>query len=635
MCGIAGVMTDVSSEECRCMVSRMNEAMIHRGPDDEGVWSENGFSFGMRRLSIIDLHGGHQPMWDESSQVGIVFNGEIFNYRELRDNWDDKQVRWFTQSDTEVVLKSFVHSGLDAIQTWNGMFAVALWERTKRRLTLIRDRMGVKPLYYYWDGKTFLFASEIKAILASGIIPRKLSQQAIWDFLTYRYVPGVGTVWNNIYKVPPGHILQIGAGGSCQPECYWKCDVIESGDNGTTWDGISALREFEELFKSAVNLRLIASDVPVGVFLSGGLDSSAIAVAAVELGHEKFHTFSVGYENSQHSELKYARVVAKHVGAVNHEFILREQDFLTLIPEVVAHSDEPLADLTMAPLLGLARMARNEVKVVLSGEGSDEVLGGYDLDINELRWSKIRTLQSLPSPVLRFSKLVGRAFLPSRIQKVVERLARIPLRDWNRDELPFMGTAWSQEEKEKLWKTESLADSKRILESEYASAASHDPLQQLLSVYQKSWLVEDLLMKADKTTMAASLEARTPFLDFRLVEWANHQPNQAKVKRLLNGRFETKSILRAFCRSRLPQEILERPKRGFPIPANEWLRGGLRSWTKDLLFGPGSRVYSAFSKAVMQDSLNDALGGDPKATAKIWNIIILELWLRHWKISLG
>lgn len=635
MCGIAGIMADVSSEDCRAVVSRMSASMVHRGPDDVGVWSENGFSFGMRRLSIIDLAGGHQPMWDEPSGVGIVYNGEIFNYKELRKDWGEKNERWVTHSDTEVVLKSFVRWGTGAIRTWNGMFAVALWDRAKRRLTLIRDRMGVKPLYYYWDGKTFIFASEIRAILASGFTCGGLSRQSVWDFLTYRYVPGPATIWKNIYKLPPAHILHIEAGSKFRLECYWKCDVAEPENHGRPWDEVSALREFEELFKSAVNLRLIASDVPVGVFLSGGLDSSAIAAAAVELGHRKFHSFSVGYENSQDSELNYARMVVKHVGAVHHEFILRVQDFLALIPEVVAHSDEPLADLTMAPLLGLARLARNEVKVVLSGEGGDELLGGYDLEKSELRWSRIRTLQSLPHPILKILQLLARGLLPSRKRGVVDRIATIPLRDWNRNELASMGTAWSQQEKEELWKAACLVDSKRIVQSEYASAASRDPLQQLLSVLQKSWLVEDLLMKADKMTMAASVEARTPFLDFRLVEWANRQPNQAKVKRLPNGRYETKSMLRAFCRPRLPRDIIERPKKGFPIPTNEWLSTNLKSWASDLLFGSESRVHYAFSETIMQNYFGQAVGGNQRAAAKIWNIIILELWLRHWRVSLG
>jgi asparagine synthase (glutamine-hydrolysing) len=634
MCGIAGLMADVGSEDCRQIVSRMNAAMVHRGPDDEGLWSEDGFGFGMRRLSIIDLKGGHQPMWDKTSRIGIVYNGEIYNYRELRQSWGDKDEEWTTHSDTEVALKTFIRSGVDAVHAWNGMFAVALWDRMRRRLTLIRDRMGVKPLYYYWDGKTFLFASEIKAILASGIAGRELSQQAVWDFLTYRYVPGPSTIWKNIYKLPPAHILQVETGSECRPERYWTSDVVESAGQ-QEWDETSALQEFEELFKSSVNLRLVASDVPVGVFLSGGLDSSAIAAAAVELGHRKFHSFSVGYDNSPDSELKYSRIVAEKLGVLNHEFILRESDFLTLLPEAVGHSDEPLADLTMVPLLGLSRMARNEVKVVLSGEGSDEVLGGYDLEESERRWSRIRTLQSFPKPLLKLSKALAGKFLSAAKREAVERIATVPLEEWNRSDLPFISASWSEEEKKELWRLSSPLDSTRILKAEYASATSHDPLQQLLSVYQQSWLVEDLLMKADKVTMAASLEARTPFLDFRFVEWANRQPNQARTKRVRNGRYETKSILRSFCRTRLPREIIERPKKGFPVPTNEWLRTSLKSWAHDLLFGIESRVLSTFNDTTMQRCFNEAVGGNLNAAARIWNVIILELWLRNWDVSLG
>src|SRR5687768_3565323 len=283
MCGIVGIAGQLTREEALGVVARMNEAIFHRGPDEGGSWAEDGFGFGMRRLSIIDLAGGHQPMWDERTGLGVVFNGEVYNYQELREGMTRGGETWATHSDTEVVLKSLAASGLDAVQNWNGMFAVAAYDPRDRSLLLIRDRMGVKPLYYFWDGRTFVFASEIKALLASGLVPRRLDRQAVWDYLTYRYVPGPDGVWEGVRKLPPGHALRFKPGGEPEEVRYWRSDVL-SEPNGRGPDLERTDREFAELFLDAVNLRLVASDVPVGVFLSGGLDSSAVAAAAVELG---------------------------------------------------------------------------------------------------------------------------------------------------------------------------------------------------------------------------------------------------------------------------------------------------------------------------------------------------------------
>ncbi|MEK7855000.1 MAG: asparagine synthase (glutamine-hydrolyzing), partial [Acidobacteriota bacterium] len=314
MCGIVGIVGDYSRAECASIVERMNGSIVHRGPDDDGVWAENGFGFGMRRLSIIDLAGGKQPIWDEESGRGIVFNGEVYNYKALRRDLVAKGVSgWTTESDTEVVLKSLVNKGEEGIHTFNGMFAVATWDKRNRSLLLFRDRMGVKPLYYYWDGKTLLFASEIKAILASGLVERRLNKQSFWDYLTFRYVPGPDTIWQNVKKLQPGHLLRLANGAEPQVVKYWECDVLSADEEARSESETDA--EFTQLFLDAVDLRLVASDVPVGVFLSGGLDSSAIAAAAVELGHKNFHTFSVGFEEGgYYSELAYAKQVAKHVG---------------------------------------------------------------------------------------------------------------------------------------------------------------------------------------------------------------------------------------------------------------------------------------------------------------------------------
>ncbi len=631
MCGIVGVMGDLSREKCLAILAKMNDSIVHRGPDDDGVWAEDGFGFGMRRLSIIDLSGGHQPIWDEAAQRGIVFNGEVYNYRQLRSDLSAEGVSgWKTESDTEVVLKGLVANGEEAVHSWNGMFAVATWNKKTKELLLIRDRMGVKPLYYHWDGKTLVFASEIKALLASGLVERRIDKQALWDYLTFRYVPGPGCIWANVRKLPPGHLLRIPAGSGPEIVRYWDCDVIS--DDHEQLDERLVDAEFTELFLDAVEQRLVASDVPVGVFLSGGLDSSAIAAAAVELGHKNFHTFSVGFEDGgYYSELDFARQVADHVGAQYHQVVLNQKGFLEMLPDVVYATDEPMADLSAVSVMALSRLARKDVKVVLSGEGSDEILAGYDFDRAEREWNRVRMLQKIPNTALRVGLAMSRLGSDG-LQRRAEKITNLPLGSWNRLELPHITRNFSQAEKEELWPGEQLEDSERIVAAQYESARSKDPLQQMLSVYQKDWLVEDLLMKADKSTMAASLEARTPFLDYRLVQWANRQPNQVKVKRRSINRYETKSVLRRFCSSRLPKTIIDRPKRGFPDPANVWLENGLHPWAHDTLLNSNSKVGEFLDKSGMENVLEQARTGNDGAANRVWALLVLELWMQTWEV---
>ncbi|HJQ68933.1 MAG TPA: asparagine synthase (glutamine-hydrolyzing) [Blastocatellia bacterium] len=635
MCGIVGIMADLSGDECLRVVRRMNKALEHRGPDDEGVWSEAGFGFGMRRLSIIDLSGGHQPMWDEQGDLGVVLNGEIYNYKALTERLGREGWRFRTASDTEVALAGVAAKGLDAVHSWNGMFAVAAFDRREKRLLIIRDRMGVKPLYYFWDGQTFMFASEIKALLASQLAPRRVNNQALWDYLTFRYTPGPETIWEGIRKLPPGHALEVKPGQPPREIRYWSTDVF-SDDSREPYSEKRADEEFASLFLDAVQLRLVASDVPVGVLLSGGLDSSAVAAAAVELGHRNFHTFSVGFDDGGYeSELPYARQVARHTGARYHEVVIGRREFLEMLPELVHFSDEPLADLASVPLLAVCRLARQDVKVVLSGEGSDEVLAGYDLDRSERGWELARALQRIPSPVLKAGALCTRPFLPERFRRHAERIAYEPLSTWNRVDRPNMTRVLGEREKEDLWPASGMRDSDRILRAQYGDARSDDPLQQLLSVYQKGWLIEDLLMKADKMSMATSLELRTPFLDYRLVEWANRQPNAAKVRRTGLGQYTTKSVLRRFAAGRLPEEILNRPKRGFPVPAYSWVQNGLADWARDLLVGPDSRVGRAFRRDSILRHSESARGGSLESAHRVWSLVVLEYWLRKWEVDLA
>jgi asparagine synthase (glutamine-hydrolysing) len=630
MCGIVGVAGRFSREQLGSTVKAMTDAIAHRGPDDEGSWVGDGFAFGMRRLSIIDLAGGHQPMWDARTGLGVVYNGEVYNYKAVRAGLERSGMSFHTSCDTEVVLQGLALKGPDAVHEWNGMFGVAAWNEREKKLLLIRDRMGVKPLYYYWDGATLMFASEIKALLASKIFPRQLNRQAIWDYLTFHYVPGPDTMWHNIRKLPPGHMLEWAPNKEPRVSRYWQTDVVSEGD---AVDIEKKTREFEDLFLDSVSQRLLASDVPVGVMLSGGLDSSAIAAAAVELGHKQFHTFSVGFaDGGEYSELGYARLVAKHFGLPNHEIVVDRRSFLEMLPDAVRASDEPLADLTIVPLLAVLKLARGHVKVALSGEGSDEILAGYGLEDVHRKYETIRQIQRLPSSVIApFSRALR--LVSERSGDKLGQIASIPLSRWNVALRNYMSLHWEEAQKPALWPSFEGSDSDAILTNMYAAATSKNPLDQLLSVYQKSWLVEDLLMKADKMSMATSLELRVPFLDYRIVEWANRQPIGAKIGRV-DGRNVTKRVLRRFAKSRLPREIIDRPKKGFPVPVLGWLTDdAFNGWAREYLMGNHSRLKQLFRAEEMQRQLHRAMSGERKAADKSWLLIVLETWLREFDVD--
>jgi asparagine synthase (glutamine-hydrolysing) len=632
MCGIVGVAGRFRREELKSTVKAMTDAITHRGPDDEGSWVGDGFAFGMRRLSIIDPVGGRQPMWDYRTGLGVVYNGAVYNYKTVRACLEKSGMSFQTSCDTEVVLKSLALNGASAVHEWNGMFGVAAWNDREKKLLLIRDRMGVKPLYYYWDGTTLLFASEIKALLAANVFSRRLNRQALWDYLTFRYVPGPETMWENIWKLPPGHRLEWSPNTEPRVSRYWQTDVISEDE---PVDIEARTREFTDLFLDSVAQRLLASDVPVGVMLSGGLDSSGIAAAAVELGHKQFQTFSVGFlDGGEYSELDYARKVAKHLGLQNHQIVVDRQRFLEVLPEAVRASDEPLADLTIVPLLAVLRLARCHVKVALSGEGSDEVLAGYNFHDLHRKYETIRQIQRLPStvigPISRVLRLVS-----EKSGDKLGQIATIPLSQWNVALRNYMSLHWDQAEKPALWPAFTGSDSDSILRDMYAAAGSRAPLDQLLSVYQKSWLVENLLMKADKMSMAASLELRVPFLDYRLVEWANRQPISVKIGRV-DGLNVTKRVLRRFAKDRLPREIIERPKRGFPVPGVEWLVDDrFNKWAREYLVGKQSKLKCFLRTEEMQRQLRRAATGSREAADKSWLLIVLETWLREFKVEVG
>ncbi len=615
MCGIVGIIGSFDKASGEALVKKMLKVIEHRGPDSNGFWSDDGFAFGMQRLSIIDLSGGDQPIWSDCG-IGIVFNGEIYNFKHLRNDLEALGITFKSHSDTEVILQLYLQKGIEAIHALEGMFGICIYDHRIQKVYLIRDRLGVKPLYYYHDDKGFIFGSEIKSILEC--LPQKLdmNQQSMWHYLTLRYVPSPETIWKNIYKLEPGHYLEYDLTTlKFQITKYWSVDFCsEKKSRHRNYE-----REFEFLFLESVEKRLLASDVPVGILLSGGLDSSCVAAAAVELGHKNFHTFSIGFEDGgEFSELKYARQMANHIGSNHHEVLISQKQFIDFINKFVWHTDEPLADLASIPLYYVSKLASEHVKVVLSGEGADEILAGYNLDTLARKLFYLKIASHFPKSILEI--------LPQHSFKI---LAKSGYSDFLRYQLTHMTDVFSETEKEKLCTFKAASSTKDYLQQLYDISTSSEPLDQLQQVYCQSWLVENLLMKADKMSMATSLELRVPFLDHKLVEWSANLPLEWKIGSWRKG-FTTKNILRQFATKRIPQEIVNRPKQGFPVPAYKWLQSDLAKFAENQVTAlPLQKWIHTDQLLPLLDQLNS---GSDEASHKVWNLIILSSWLKRWAV---
>lgn len=629
MCGIAGYIL-AEQPEGRSVLQAMCDAMAHRGPDGDGFYTDGRFGMGMRRLSIIDLAGGDQPIANEDGTKQIVFNGEIYNYGELRPQLVARGHEFRTDSDTETILHLFEESGRECVQQLNGMFGISIWDEKNKKLFLARDRMGVKPMYYYWDGRNFLFASEIKAIIKSGIVDLEINPQAIWDYLTFRYVPQPESIWKNVHKLPPGHTLEFDLQqGEPQIRRYWDIPYTDDIEVKSPEEYVS---EFEDLFLSAVRYRLIA-DVPVGVLLSGGIDSSAVAAAISEVHNARLNSFSVAFEDSPDTnELAFARQVAAHTGTIHHEVLIGRDEFLDFLPGMVYHSDEPIADLASVPLYYVSQLARQSVKVVLSGEGSDEVLAGYGFERTQQMWNTFQRFQVVPRPLRQAAAAALGPALPTRHRAKAAWL-RLPPEEWLR-QTPFnMTHALSEQQKARMFlHTNGFLPSLSRVMQDTRRAATNQALHQALYTYCQSWLVEDLLMKADKMTMANSIELRVPFLDYRLVEWAARTPVWVKVGGGPAGDYASKWVLRRFSQSRLPVEIINRPKRGFPVPVYDWLSGQIKDWAHDMLQTPNARIYAWLQREEVAASLARGTAASASIADRhnLWHLLILEQWLQVW-----
>jgi asparagine synthase (glutamine-hydrolysing) len=628
MCGIAGMCgpeTGMRAAESREVIARMCDVIEHRGPDDEGFYVDGGVALGMRRLSIIDLVTGHQPITNEDGSLWLVFNGEVYNFREIRDDLIARGHVFQSNTDSEVIIHLYEDEGEACVERLRGMFAFAIWDRSKRTLFLARDRVGVKPLHYSLVGNTLVFASEIKSLLQHTAIKREVNTEAISDFLSFGYVPDPASAFRGIEKLQPGHTLTFKE-GKVTTRKYWDFqygDDEKTGDekiNEPVRDERYYVERLLELLNESIKLRLI-SDVPLGAFLSGGIDSSAVvAMMARQMGRP-VKTFSIGFSESGFDELHYARIAARHFNSDHHEFVVTP-DVCKIVEEVVWHHDEPFSDVSSIPTYIVSKMAREHVKVVLSGDGGDELFAGYEryvIDRTRERFARIpRFIRK--NVMLRLSRALPRAAYGKNF------LRNISLDAGERyvDSLSLLTQAAKRELLSSAFQN-SLdgRDSSREFEQIMSASNSSEQIHRLLYLDSKTYLPGDILTKVDRMSMAHSIEAREPLLDHKLIEFVQTIPASLKLRGL-----ETKHILKRALEGLVPDQIINRPKQGFGVPINKWLNNDLRDLLNDTLTDSRTRQRGYFNQATVDALLDEHRRGRRDHALQLWGLLTLELWHR-------
>jgi asparagine synthase (glutamine-hydrolysing) len=618
MCGICGIVNfDRSEPVDPALVERMTTVLVHRGPDDDGYFVEANAGFGHRRLSIIDLGGGKQPIFNEDESILIVFNGEIYNYADLTAELTQLGHQFKSRSDTEAIVHAYEQYGDACVDHLRGMFAFAIWDRRRRRLLVARDRLGIKPLYFYQCDRFLAFASEIKSLLQIPAVSRAVNPDALEPYLTLRYVPGPQTMFKGISKLQPGHLLVMDDRG-VRIRKYW--DLEYRTDETISSDDY--LARFEELLEESVKLRLVA-EVPLGVFLSGGLDSSAILAVMSKLrGRERIKTFSVGYDvpkaqEESVNEFEYARLAAKAFGAEHHEFKLTAEDFRDSLTDLVWYLDEPLANDSCIPLYFIARLARKHITVVLSGEGADEILAGYGI------YKRMLAIDAAYEQFPRLTPWVARklaSMFPGQTSQRYAHWASVPMEQRYRGVSMGMPAALRAQ---LLGRRGGETAVDNAFRSCFEAVPKKDVLNRMLYADMKIWLPDDLLLKADKMTMANGLELRVPFLDHKLVEYAATLPRGLKLKGSTG-----KYLLRLAMKNVLPKRIITRSKKGFPVPTESWLRGDLKDFVHDTLLASDAACRTYMDSGVIEKIVREHEQGTENRRQEIWTLLIFELWHR-------
>ncbi len=619
MCGIAGIVTrDGLRPDDRTLLDRMLAAIAHRGPDDQHVIADDAAAIGARRLSIIDLDTGRQPLTDELGSVVASMNGELYEYLELRERLQASGHLFRSSGDTEVIAHLYEDLGERFVHDTHGMFAIALWDRPRHRLVLASDRLGKKPLYYRVQGDRLLYGSELKALLVDPDLARRVDPASLTRYFQYGYVPGVDSIVRGVHKVPPASML-IWEGGEPVVQRYWAPSYEPKLSRSLTEDVESCLG----LIRQAVRLRL-RSDVPVGAFLSGGIDSSLIVALMAELSPMPVRTFSIGFDEAGFDELPYAREVARRFATTHTEEVvqIRAAD---LVPDLARTFDEPLADTSALPTYRIAQIAARDVKVVLTGDGGDEAFAGYR---SYRRQVLMEAVARIVGPLQPGLATLAAAAMPPRGRTL--RL-RAQLRRWARDaRLPLderfaaMMTLAPPELRASLLRSPDASARDGLL-LETLSGGPSDVVDRMLRADTLTYLPDDLLVKMDRATMAASLEARAPLLDYRIIEFAGRLPAARKVNLL-----HTKVLLRAVAARVLPPEIAGRPKMGFSVPIDEWFRASLSTMFSDLVLAPDAASRDHLDVTVASTLLAEHAAGQANHGSILWALLMFETWARTW-----
>jgi asparagine synthase (glutamine-hydrolysing) len=613
VCGIVGVVAapgGVLPEEA--VARAMNAAITHRGPDDEGIFRDAQAMIGMRRLSIIDLPGGHQPVHNEDSTLQAVFNGEIYNFRQLRTELEASGHRFYTSSDTEVIVHGYEQWGDDCFRRLDGMFGIALWDTRKRELVLARDRFGEKPLFYTVEGGRLLFASELKSLLAVPGFRPALSPDAVRAYVAFGYVPTPGSIFAGVQKLPPGHLLRF-VDGRAETRRYYELSFSPKHELSEP----EAEERLAVLLDEAVQSRLV-SDVPFGAFLSGGLDSSVVVALMSRHLSTPVRTFSIGFKEAAYNELSDARRVAQHLGTEHHELVV-EPDAVDLLHQLVWYLDEPFADASAVPTYLVAKLARQHVKMVLTGDGGDEAFGGYD---RYLRFLALERLAAFKPAAATAAAWVGRCApgpLGYRLGRIAERL-RLPFPDSY-----LSGVALTRADMADQILGEAVRPMPGAHYGELGAKAGATgalgPLDRCVAIDFASYLPDDIMVKLDRMAMANSLEGRAPFLSHNVIDFAVRLPSELRVR---NRR--GKHLLRRVAARWLPPEVLQKPKQGFGIPLGQWFRGPLRELAADVFASQPFRQRGLLQPQAAQNYLERHVRGEADFGELLWLMISLELW---------
>ncbi len=620
MCGIAGFVLNNPVDSPQPLLKRMADEIVYRGPDDEGFYTTEAnagrqqIGLAHRRLSIIDLGGGHQPMANQRATTQVVFNGEIYNYRELRAELESKGYSFNSNSDTESLLAAYDEWGEACVEKLHGMFAFALWDSEKQQLFVARDRFGKKPFYFWQRGDELIFGSEIKSILVHPRVQRQIDQAAVWDYLAFRYVPWPRTLFEGVEKLPPG-----------------SCGVWRNGEFSVRRYYIPPDREprvdqapvagFMEQLDHAVESRMVA-DVPFGAFLSGGIDSSAIVGLMTRHSNEPIKTFSVGFSEAQYSELGYAKTIAEQFHTDHHELTVSQAHLMEELPKLVRLRDAPVAEPSDIPIYLLSLEARKTVKMVLTGEGSDEFLGGYPKHSFDRYADYYRYIPDLLQAPIR--GLVNA--LPYKYRRAKTAINNLGLRNWD-ERMPrwFGALTWKEREALAAFRPD---DYQQFDGPPFDVNRDNSNLRKILYFDQTSWLPDNLLERGDRMTMAASLEARMPFMDHQLAAYISSLPDDCRIKDGIS-----KWILREGMKQILPETILNRPKVGFRVPVNEWFQGSMRDYLCDHILSSDSKTAAYFNRPVLERYVNEHVNGTQNHEKLLWGLLNLEIWHREYGMS--